>query len=196
MPGMADPDIAIDIGRSAPGVTDDQDSPPARFAPRARLAGRTARLIGLDAAVTSCSAFLCFALFNPARELTSSPVVIPMACLTVCLILSFFERGLYDAPEIVSRMLPWRKVTLAWLQAVAIGALVTFCLAAVGGPFAAAIGHHGLEHTGSTLRGPWLPVFLFVGLIALIAARLLRLRFHAGPEPLNRTVIIGVEAQI
>jgi polysaccharide biosynthesis protein PslA len=49
---------------------------------------------------------------------------------------------------------------------------------------------------GLTLRGPWLPVFLFVGLTALITARLLRLRFHAGPEPLNRTVIVGAEEQI
>ena len=146
--------------------------------------------------MTSCSAFLCFAIFNPARELTSSPVVIPMACLTVCLILSFFERGLYDAPEIMSRVLPWRKVALAWLQAVAIGALATFCVAAVAGPLAAGLEHRGLEHMGLTLRGPWLPVFLFVGLTALITARLLRLRFHAGPEPLNRTVIVGAEEQI
>jgi Undecaprenyl-phosphate glucose phosphotransferase len=196
MPGMAEPDIAIDIAKLAPGMREVLDSHSALFAPRARLAGRTARLIGLDAAVTSCSAFLCFAIFNPARELTSSPVVIPMACLTVCLILSFFERGLYDAPEIMSRVLPWRKVALAWLQAVAIGALATFCVAAVGGPFAAALEHHGLEHMGSTLRGPWLPVFLFVGFIALTTARLLRLRFHAGPEPLNRTVIVGSEEQI
>src|SRR6202012_3761533 len=108
--------VAIDIAKPASDASKVPDHYPALFAPRARLAGRTARLIGLDAAVTSCSAFLCFAIFNPARELTSSPVVIPMACLTVCLILSFFERGLYDASEIMSRALPWRKVALAWLQ--------------------------------------------------------------------------------
>ena len=49
---------------------------------------------------------------------------------------------------------------------------------------------------GATLRGAWLPTFLFVGFGALVGARLLRLRFHAGPEPLNRTVIIGEEEQI
>ena len=58
MPGMAEPDIAIDIAKSAPGMTEVLDNRAALFAPRARLAGRTARLIGLDAAVTSCSAFL------------------------------------------------------------------------------------------------------------------------------------------
>jgi Undecaprenyl-phosphate glucose phosphotransferase len=191
MPGMAEPDIAIDINASASAVSDVNNNHATLFAPRARLAGRTARLIGLDAAVTACAAMLCFAMFNPARQVTSSHVVIPMACLTVCLILSFFERGLYNAPEIVSRELPWRKITLAWLQAVAIGTLATFCVAAVSGPSAPAF-----ERMGATLRGAWLPAFLFGGYGALIAARLLRLRSHAGPEPLNRTVIIGTEEQI
>jgi len=49
---------------------------------------------------------------------------------------------------------------------------------------------------GATLRGAWLPTFLLAGFGALTGARLLRLRFHAGPEPLNRTVIIGAEEQI
>jgi polysaccharide biosynthesis protein PslA len=196
MPGMAEPDIAIDIVNSGPRLTEVLDNHPARLPPRARLASRTARLIGLDAAVTAGAAFLCFAMFNPARALTSSPVVIPMACLTVSMILSFFERGLYDPPEIVSRSLPWRMVTLAWLQAVAIGTLATICVAALVGPVATGLDHPGFERMGATLRGPWLPVFLLVGFIALVAARLLRLRFYAGPEPLNRTVIIGAEEQI
>jgi hypothetical protein len=68
MPGMAEPDIAINIAKSAPGMTEVLDDHADLFAPRARLAGRTARLIGLDAAVTSCSAFFCFAIFNPARR--------------------------------------------------------------------------------------------------------------------------------
>jgi Undecaprenyl-phosphate glucose phosphotransferase len=42
----------------------------------------------------------------------------------------------------------------------------------------------------------WLPAFLLVGFCALASARLLRLRFHAGPEPLNRTVIIGEGEQV
>jgi Undecaprenyl-phosphate glucose phosphotransferase len=196
MPGMAEPDIAIDIANSAPSMTEVLDDHAILFAPRASLAGRTARLIGLDATVTAGAAFLCFAMFNPVRELTSSPVVIPMACLTVSLILSFFERGLYDAQEIVSRSLSWRKFALAWLQAVAIGTLATFCVAALAGPVAAGLEHPGFERMGGTLRGPWLPAFLVVGFTALVVARLLRLRFHAGPEPLNRTVIIGAEEQI
>jgi hypothetical protein len=160
MPGMAEPDIAIDIGNSAPSTAEVLDNHATLFAPRARLAGRTARVIGLDATATAGAAFLCFAIFNPARELTSSPVVIPMACLTVSLILSFSERGLYHPPEIVSRSLPWRKVALAWLQAVAIGTLATVCLAALAG-------HPGFESMGGTLRGPWLPMFLVVGFITL-----------------------------
>lgn len=183
MPGMAEPDIAIDIVSTASHVVEVRDAHTTNFPPRPRLAARTLRLIGLDAATSALAAFLCFSAFNPARHFTSSPVVVWMAFLTVGLSLSFFERGLYAAPEIMSRELPWRRITLAWLQAVAVGTLATFCLAALPG--------HSLGLLGETIRSGWLPAYLFVGFGAVVGARLVRLSFHAGPEPLNRTVIIG-----
>ena len=187
MPGMAEPDIVIDIGSSTSRMTEVHDSQTTHFPPRPRLAARTLRLIAVDAAVTACAAFLCFAMFNSVGRLTSSPVVIPMACLTICLTLSFFERGLYAPAEIVSHDLPLRKIVLAWLQAVAVGTLATFCLDTLTG--------HSFDHVGATIRGAWLPTFLVLGFGAVVGVRKLRLRFHAGPEPLNRTVIIGeVEA--
>jgi polysaccharide biosynthesis protein PslA len=189
MPGMAEPDIAIDIVSTASAMAEAKDSYQHHtVAPRPRLASLTLGLVGLDAAVTACSAFLCFALFGPARLLTAPPVVIPMACLTICLSLSFFERGLYAPREIVSRVLPWRGLVVAWLQSVAAGTLVTFCLAGVLGSEDQAT---EFNQMGATLRGAWLPAFLVLGFAALIATRALRIRFHAGPEPLNRTVIIG-----
>lgn len=191
MPGMAEPDIAIDIVTPAAGLAEVQDKQVPVFAPRARLAGRTARLIGLDAAMTAGTAVLCYVAFNSAREVTASHVVLPMVCLTLSLILSFFERGLYDAPEVMTRSLPWRKISLAWLQAVAVATLVTFSVSAIWGPLAP-----GVAHMGDTLRGAWLPAFLLVGFVTLVGARVMRLRFHAGPEPLNRTVIIGEEDAI
>jgi Undecaprenyl-phosphate glucose phosphotransferase len=191
MPGMAEPDIAIDIVNPASALSEVQDNATLAFAPRARLAGRTARLIGLDAATTACSAMLCFVAFNPPREVTSPHVVLPMVSLTLCLILSFFERGLYDGHEVMSRVMPWRKVGLAWLQAVAVGTLATICVASVWGPLAA-----GFGHMAAILHGAWLPAFLVTGFAALSGGRVLRLRFHTGPAPLNRTVIIGEETQI
>ncbi len=187
MPGMAEPDIAIDIVSSA-SVTEAIGNSSPLFAPRPRLASMTLRLVALDACVTACAALICFALFNQPSQLTAAAVVFPMACLTVCLSLSFFERGLYAPAEIVSRELAWRKIVLAWLQAVAIGTLATFCMAAISG-------HENLgpdvNRLGTALRGLWLPTFLVSGLAALIVARMVRLLFHAGPNPLNRTVIIG-----
>jgi Undecaprenyl-phosphate glucose phosphotransferase len=207
MPGMAEPDIAMDLAASAAGVSAADDNHAATFVTRPRLACRTLRLISLDATVTAATAALSFALFNPARQLTSSAVIVPMAFLTVCLILSFAERGLYAPREIMSRDLPWRLISLAWLQSVAIGTLAAFCLAAVSGhpnlvpaPGTTHIegppGSIDFDHFGVTLRGVWLPVFLVLGCAALIVTRLLRLRFHAGPEPLNRTVIIGEQEPI
>jgi Undecaprenyl-phosphate glucose phosphotransferase len=196
MPGMAESDIAIDIVTSPSGKPEVRQSQTTVFTPRPRLAARALRLIGLDATVTASSAFLCFAMFHPARQFASSPVVIPMACLTVCLILSFTERGLYAPAEIVSRRLPWPKLAWAWLQAVAIGTLVTLCVAAISSALAPAATSSGFDRMGTVLRGVWLPAFLLVGFCALASARLLRLRFHAGPEPLNRTVIIGEGEQV
>jgi Undecaprenyl-phosphate glucose phosphotransferase len=184
---MAEPDIAIDavLADSRLSEVRGRHHP---FAPRPRLASLTLGLIGLDAAVTASVAFLCYALFNPTRQITSSSVIVPLACLTICLSLSFCERGLYAPAEIVSRELPWRKIVLAWLQAVAIGTLTTFCLAVISG--------HGslapdFDQMGVTLGGAWLPTFLILGFVALISARSLRLRLHASGKPLNRTVIIG-----
>jgi len=187
MPAMAEPDIAIDVVLPGSGLSEvhARHHP---FAPRPRLACLTLGLIALDAAVTAGVALLCYALFTPASQFASSSVVVPMVCLTVCLSLSFFERGLYAPPEIVSRELPWRKIVLAWLQAVAIGTLATFCLAAISGHGSLA---PGFDQMGVTLPGAWLPTFLILGFAALIGARSLRLRFHAGGKPLNRTVIIG-----
>jgi polysaccharide biosynthesis protein PslA len=189
MPGMAEPDIAIDIVASASGLTEVMDTGNNSSTSRPRLAARTLRLIGLDAAVTAITAFACFAMFHPIGQFTSSPVVIPMACLTVSLILSFFERGLYAPQEIVSRDLPWGRITVGWLQAVAIGTLMAVCVAAISGSWTASSG-------AIVLFGMWLPMFLIAGYAALVVTRTARLRFHSGPDPLNRTVIIGEEEQI
>ena len=78
MPGMAEPDIAIDIVSSASALAAGHDNQPHLFAPRPRLASLTLGLIGMDAAVTACAAFLSYALFNPAARLTASAVVIPI----------------------------------------------------------------------------------------------------------------------
>ncbi len=190
---MAEPDIAIDIVASASARSGAHDKHRHLFAPRPRLASLTLALIAQDATVTALMGFLCYAVVDPALPVTSSAAVIPMACLTVCLSLSFFERGLYAPPEIVNRELPWHKITLAWLQAVAIGTLATYCLAAVSG-------HENLvpsiDNTGASLRGIWLPVFLVLGFGALVGGRLIRLRFHGVAKPLNRTVIIGEQEPV
>jgi len=202
MPGMAEPDIAMDITASAAGRS---EATSASFsASRPGLASRTLRVIGLDATITAGTAFGCFSLFNPASQLTASAVIVPMACLTVCLSLSFFERGLYAPAEIMNRQLPWRRITLAWLQAVAIGTLAALCVAAVSGqtgPASLADGQGALsaldlDRIGVTLQGPWLPVYLLLGLVTLTGARAVRLRFHSGSAPLNRTVIIGEQQPI
>lgn len=188
MPGMAEPDIAIDIVSSSSGMTKVQDVTPHFSTQRPQVAAHTLRLVGMDAVVTACAAFLCYALLSPVGKMTSSSVVIPMACLTVSLSFSFFERGLYAPREIVSRELPWRRITVAWLQAVAVGTLAAFCLAALSGPY--------MDHMAATLRGDWLPAFLLFGFVALVSVRLLRLRFNVGSKLLNRTVVIGAQASI
>ena len=186
MPGMAGTDIAIDIVKSVPGVSGSRDNHAEPFAARPRLAGRTMQLIGMDAAMTIGMALLCFALFQPAQQVMSSSCLIATACLAAVVMLSFLERGLYAPAQVVSHVLPWRKIGLAWLQAVAIATLLIVCLA----------GASGVSEPMTPAREAWLPAFLLAGFGAVAGARILRLRFVSSSQPLNRTVIIGEEAEI
>jgi len=173
MPGMADPDIAIDIDPSISGATGVYDTGTHPFAPRPRLASRTLGLIALDATVCSGAAVICHRALD-----TPSLAVVPIACLTLCLCLSFFERGLYAPSEVINRDPSWRRLVLAWLQAVATGSLLTFIIGVALG-------------TENMVAGSWLPAFLVFGFVAIAIARSVRLRFLAGSAALNRTVIIG-----
>ena len=188
MPGMAEPDIAIDIISSTTQLSEVHDRAGPSFNRRPGLAMRTLGLIGLDTAVTACACALSYSLFSPLYELSMPRVVIPMMLLTLCTTLSFLERGRYSAPEVVSSQLNARKLALAWMQAVATGTLATACVAALS-----SAGHLSptLSRMAETLHGGWLPLLVFAGFGALIAARAARIRVLSAPMPLNRTVIIG-----
>ena len=192
MPSVAEPDIAIDIVASTGRSPSAHDLPGHPFHPRPRLLVSTIGLIGLDAAVTIGSALLCHGMFNAPHALPAAAVRIPMACLTVCVNLSFLERGLYAPADIVSRQLNWRKLALAWVQAVAVGTLAIFCMASLSGKF----GAPALTAMTETLTGPWLPALLLAGFASLLAARFLRIRAYGGPASANRTVIIGEHESI
>ena len=183
MPGMAETDIAIDIVSSTSRLSEVHDAPGEHFIPRPRLAIHTLGLMSLDAAVTATATLLCFGLYHPLKEVAGLPAVSLAACLTICALLSFFDRGLYALSEVVKRTVSRRKIALAWLQAVAIGTLLTFCIGS-SVPWR-------LGGVAETLHGPLLPTLLAAGLIAILAARALRIQLQAGPVPLNRTVIIG-----
>jgi Undecaprenyl-phosphate glucose phosphotransferase len=187
MPSVAEPDIAIDIVASTGRSPDAHDLSGHPFHPRPRLIVGAIGLVGLDAAVTIGVALLCHALFNPQRALPGTAAAIPLACLTVCAVLSFLERGLYAPADVLSRQLNWRKLALAWVQAVAAGTLLMFCLASLSGGF----GVPALTAMTETLAGPWVPALLPAGFFGLLAARALRIRAFGGPAAANRTVIIG-----
>ncbi len=192
MPGMAEPDIAIDIISATGRMSEVNDTSATLLSRRPRLALRTFGLIGLDAVVTAVAALVCYALFNPLRDVNTASVAMPIAVLTVCATLSFLERGLYAASAVVSSQLKGRKILLAWVQAVSIGTLVTFCVATISGDVHRAPVLGGMI---ATLRGAWLPLFLVSGFGAVAVARLARIRLLNAATPLNRTVIIGeVEA--
>ncbi|WP_428484938.1 exopolysaccharide biosynthesis polyprenyl glycosylphosphotransferase [Rhodopila sp.] len=183
---MAETDIAIDIISPASTLSEFLEFDKSDFKPRPRLALRTLGIIALDVTVAAGAALGTFCLFHPVAEAASSSVIVTIAWLTLCMSFSFFERGLYAAPEIMSPRLNWRKMALSWLQAVAVGALLTFCFAAVADGVTAA--PHGMART---LPGPWLPTLLLAGFVAISLARLACLRVDGGPASLNRTVIIG-----
>ncbi|HYZ23141.1 MAG TPA: undecaprenyl-phosphate glucose phosphotransferase [Rhodopila sp.] len=188
MPGMAEPDIALDIVSSAAALSEADPVHAHLLAPRPRLAMRALALVGMDATITAATALISYALFDSIGMLTAGSVMLPILCLTTCTLLSFAERGLYTPGEIVSRTVPWRRLAVAWLQAVAVGTLAIFCLATLAEPLGLS---PSLSHMGFALRGPWLPCFLVIGLCGVATGRLLRQQVHAGAALLNRTVIIG-----
>lgn len=193
MPGVAEPDIAIDIISSPPTMSPLDSGPGWVRTRRPRLAMRTFGLIALDAFVTAFAAAACYGLFNPLGDFTVPSVVLPLALLTLSVMLSFLERGLYMAPDVVRPQLNGRKLLLAWVQAVAIGTLVTFCVAAIAGATRLS---PALEEMSRSLRGPWLPFFLVSGFTAMITARYVRVQVLRQPAPLNRTVVIGDQQSV
>ncbi|PPQ25764.1 exopolysaccharide biosynthesis polyprenyl glycosylphosphotransferase [Rhodopila globiformis] len=187
MPGVAEPDMALDIAAPTEPLPGATDEPGHLFPPRPRLAVRALALILQDAIVTVCMAAFCYGLFNPLHGVRVPSAIVAMACLILCTILSFFERGLYTAEAVMSRQLHARKLVLAWVQAVATGTLLTFCLASAAND----VGLPALSGMIAMLAGPFVPTLLAAGIFPLLAARLLRIRAHGGPATLNRTVIIG-----
>jgi len=87
----------------------------------------------------------------------------------------------------MSRQLHGHRLVLAWMQAVAMSTLLTFCLAAIAGD----IGLPVLAGMTTLLLGPLVPMVLVSGFCTLLAARFLRIRAYGGPVTVNRTVIIG-----
>jgi Undecaprenyl-phosphate glucose phosphotransferase len=186
---MAEQDIAIDMVSSASRMSAVDGNEPRFFQPRPGLLLRTAAVAGLDATITAVTAMICFVAWHPITDMTSAQVILTILWLALCMSISFAERGLYAAEEIVSRVPNWRKMALAWLQAVAVGALLTFCLAAIVNS------ETGLPGTmAGTLPGPWLPTLLLAGFVTTAAGRLLSVRIAPGSALLNRTVIIGETA--
>ena len=187
MPGVAEPDIAIDIVTAASRAPGTYDTTGRTYVHRPSLVIRTLGLIALDASVTAGIAFVCFALFNSWSAATEPAAATAIACLTVCMSLCFFERGLYAPSDVLSRQLNGRRLTLAWVQAVAVGLLTIFCLASASGK----LGLAALSEMTRTLAGPWVPALLIGGFAGLLSARFIRVRAHRGAAGINRTVIIG-----
>ncbi|MFL5255438.1 MAG: exopolysaccharide biosynthesis polyprenyl glycosylphosphotransferase [Rhodopila sp.] len=187
MPGVAEPDIVLDIAATTQRQSGAADDPGPTLPPRPRLAIRTLVLVLLDAAVTAFAAILCFEMLEPQRPVLASSAAVALACLVLCMTLSFFERGLYAAAEVMSRQLHGYKLVLAWVQAIALGTLLTFCLASV----ATDIDLPELANMSAILVGPFVPTLLVAGFFPVLAARFLRIRANGGPMTVNRTVIIG-----
>ena len=184
MPGMAEHDIAIAIASSASQMSEVRNGQ-TLFIPRPRLATRTLTLAAIDVTVTVAVLALCFLLFNPVHDLSRGGVPAVIVFLTIAMTVSFAERGLYARAEVAARHPNLRKITLAWVQAVAIGALLVFCIASVSD------GLQNVRGMTATLRGPWLPVLLLCGAAALTGSRLAFAHSRAGSAPLNRTAVIG-----
>jgi hypothetical protein len=188
MPRMADPDMGIDIVASTRSIASSPDGQALSPARKPNLALQALTAVGIDAMATAVTAFFCYSLFNPLADFTLASVIMPLTLLVLSVNISFLERGLYAGSEVVNMRLNGRRVALAWVQAVALGTLITFCIATLVSMIDMPA---SLPDMMRILRGPWLPLFLVTGFVSVLTARILRIQTIRAPAALNRTVIIG-----
>lgn len=168
MPGVDDPDIVIDPAPLAfHSGQDDNASAGGQPAPAIRTLG----VIGSDAMATLFVAAACFGLFHPLEKTGTASVAISAICLMLSTTLCFFERGLYAATEVNNPSPNWKLIGIAWVQAVAMSALLLSFPALTAGP---ATGSPA--DLADILRSPWLPAVLFGGMPAIAATRFLLAR--------------------
>ncbi|OJW24229.1 MAG: undecaprenyl-phosphate glucose phosphotransferase [Rhodospirillales bacterium 69-11] len=102
-----------------------------------------------------------------------------------------WERGSYTLGILFARRLHLTRLTAAWLQAVGLGVLLTLCTLT-------ALRHGGTISDGDALAelfdGPWLPLFVGTGLVALALVRVGRRRVFLSQVPPRRAVVVGATA--
>jgi len=147
-------------------------------------------LLGADALATVLAGLGSYLVFGTS-SVSGTPqasVSLVLGLITLSVVVSFWERGLYGRTALFSRDLWLRHVTLAWLQG--LGISLVFLLAAVG-VSGTVWDWQALAGIAPALRGSWLPVFLVTGLAALLGIRAARRSVFVSSAPPNRTVIIG-----
>jgi Undecaprenyl-phosphate glucose phosphotransferase len=114
-----------------------------------------------------------------------------LCLVSVLVVASLWERGLYSPSALFRREAPLCSLSLGWLQAFGLALLLAFCAVTLSSPD---IDWPGVERFAGTLRGAWLPAFLAFGLLTLTSVRVIYARIAAASAPPNRTVIIGATA--
>jgi Undecaprenyl-phosphate glucose phosphotransferase len=111
-----------------------------------------------------------------------------LSLISVLVVASLWERGLYSPSALLKRELQLCTLSLGWLHAFGLALLLAFCTVTLSDANAY---RPDVERFAGTLRGAWLPVFLTFGFLGLTSIRLIYTRLAAASVPPNRTVVIG-----
>ncbi|MFL5279436.1 MAG: nucleoside-diphosphate sugar epimerase/dehydratase [Rhodopila sp.] len=148
------------------------------------LVPRTLCIVGMDMTVALAVGFACYPIFIPCPVPGGMKPAFLIACLSVCMVLCFCERGLYAASEINGQSPNWRNIVLAWVQTVALALLVLS---------ASTVFQDSAAQPQAELPGPVIgvPALLLAGCAGTVVTRAFVARVNWGIVLLNRTVIVG-----
>jgi Undecaprenyl-phosphate glucose phosphotransferase len=188
MPGVAEREIVLDLARGSSGLSPVGPQWASDTVSRRSLAARAVALACTDFAMTWLLGIISYFSITPSATTSDHPVAEVLGLISVLVVASLWERGLYSPPALLKREVQFCTLSLGWLQAIGLALLVAFCAVTVTD---ASIHWPGLDRFAGTLRGAWLPAYLGLGVIGLGTARIVYARIAAASVPPNRTVVIG-----
>ncbi|MGE0224536.1 MAG: undecaprenyl-phosphate glucose phosphotransferase [Acetobacteraceae bacterium] len=191
MPGVAERDIALRLRPDAHGPQSGIPGYASGPAAGIRAEGISLILFFTDLFFTAAIGLLCWTLVGGPAGATANAMIPLLGVMTLSVVLSFWERGLY-APNLAYQgdVAP-RRLILAWLQAIGIVVVLALCIIAATRSSQA---WPALSAMAQSLAGAWFPTFVAAGLSGIMLARVTVRRLTQTRVAPRQAIVVGATA--